>query len=155
MRVVPWIGVGAIVLSLFLPFISVGGIFELTGLEMVEGISELMSDFDTSDGSDGSSIDDGASESADISLEEFALAIAVFLFLIIPFFFMFSAIVSIIVLLSKKSPRMMGSLHLGYALLFIVSGLISPSELGFSIFDFIGIGFYLGAFASILVIIDA
>jgi hypothetical protein len=35
-----------------------------------------------------------------------------------------------------------------------VSGLFSPSALGISIFDFIGIGFYIGAFASILLIID-
>jgi len=154
-RVVPWIGVGAIVLSLLLPFISAYGIFELTGLEMVMATSDLMSEFETPDGGGDGSIDDGSSEGADLSFEEFAFLIAIVLFVISPFFFIFSAIVSIIALLSNKSPKMMGSLHLGYALLFVVSGLFSPSALGFSIFDFIGIGFYIGAFASILLIIDA
>ena len=154
-RVVPWIGVGAIVLSLLLPFISVAGIFELTGLEMVMEISDLMSEFAPSDGGNDGSIDDGSSEGVDLSFEELAFFIALLLFLISPFFFIFSAIVSTIALLSEKSPKLMGSLHLGYALLFVVSGLFAPSALGISIFDFIGIGFYIGAFASILLIIDA
>ena len=152
-RVVPWIGVGAIFLSLFLPFISVAGIFELTGFEMVMEISDLMSEF-TSDGGGDGSIDDGSSEGQTLSMEELAFVIAILLFMISPLFFILSGIVSSIALLSKKSPKLMGSLHLAYALLFVVSGLFSPSALGISIFDFIGIGFYIGAFASILLIID-
>jgi hypothetical protein len=154
-RIVPWVGVGAIALSLLLPFISVAGIFELTGLEMITEISDLMSEFDTSgEGGDGG-IDDGSSDGVELSIEEFALLIAITLFLFSPFFFILSAIVSTIALLFEKSPKLMGSLHLGYALLFVVSGLFSPSELGISIFDFIGVGFYIGAFASVLLVIDA
>ena len=152
-RVVPWIGVGAIFLSLLLPFISVAGIFELTGFEMVMEISDLMSEF-TSDGGGDGSIDDGSSEGQTLSMEELAFVIAILLFMISPLFFILSGIVSSIALLSKKSPKLMGSLHLAYALLFVVSGFFSPSALGISIFDFIGIGFYIGAFASILLIID-
>lgn len=152
-RVVPWIGVGAIFLSLLLPFISIAGIFELTGFEMVMEISDLMSEF-TSDGGGDGSIDDGSSEGQTLSMEELAFVIAILLFMISPLFFILSGIVSSIALLSKKSPKLMGSLHLAYALLFVVSGLFSPSALGISIFDFIGIGFYIGAFASILLIID-
>jgi len=154
-RVVPWVGVGAIALSLLLPFISVVGIFELTGVEMIMEISDLMSEFDTSGESGDGSIDDGSSDGVELSIEEFALLVAIALFLFSPFFFIFSAIASIITLLFGKSPKLIGSLHLGYALLFLVSGLFSPSGLGISIFDFIGVGFYIGAFASVFLVIDA
>ena len=154
-RVVPWVGVGVILFSLLLPYISVAGVFEVSGFDMVVEISDLMSEFDTSDSGGDGGFDDGSSDGADLSFEELALVVAIFLFLISPFFFILSAVISSIVLLSKKSPKAMGTLHLIYALLFVVSGIFSPSALGISIFDFIGIGFYMGAFASILLMIDS
>ena len=156
-RTVPWIGVGAIMIALFLPFMTLGGIFDVTGMEMIVEISDLISEFDSSDSSDdgfNDGFDDGSNEGSDMELEEFALVLATFLFLASPFFFLFSAIVSSLVLLSRKSPKLMGSLHLGYALLFVICGLLSPTFIGISIFDFIGIGFYIGAFASVFLIID-
>lgn len=153
---VPWIGVGAIIIALFLPFMTLGGFIEVSGMEMIVEISDLISEFDGSDSSDdgfNDGFDDGSNEGSDMELEEFAFVLAIFLFLASPFFFLFSAIVSSLVLLSRKSPKLMGSLHLGYALLFVICGLLSPTFIGISIFDFIGIGFYIGAFASVFLII--
>ena len=48
----------------------------------------------------------------------------------------------------SKSPRIMGAIRLIYAVSLIIIGLLVPSEAGISIFDFIGIGFYMGAFSS-------
>jgi hypothetical protein len=48
----------------------------------------------------------------------------------------------------KKSPRIMGVIHLSYGVILIILGMLMPSESGISVFDFIGIGFYMGAFSS-------
>ncbi len=75
-------------------------------------------------------------------------AIGATMFMLSPIFFIFSAIVSALVLLVNKSPRVMGVIHLSYGAILIVLGLLMPTGLGFSVFDFIGFGFYMGAFSS-------
>jgi hypothetical protein len=75
------------------------------------------------------------------------------MFLSSPFFFAISALLSAIVLLMKKSPRTIGGIHLTFVITFMISAFLSPTALGISIFDFTGIGFYLGAFSSLLLMV--
>ena len=75
-----------------------------------------------------------------------------------PFVFLISAIVSSIVLASGKSPKVMGILHLGYAIIFLIVAAIGTIDSGFfgswSMYDFAGFGFYVGAFASALFLVE-
>jgi len=136
-KALPWIGVGLILVSLFLPYISVMG-FGVSGFEMIGLVGELM------DGVDGGSLDDSdGGDSGDAFM-----TIGVIMFMLSPLFFIFSAIVSALALLMKKSPRIMGVIHLSYGVILIILGMLMPSESGISVFDFIGIGFYMGAFSS-------
>ena len=146
--VVPWIGVGLIFIALLLPFISFFWI-EVTGFEMIGGITDILSDIDTegSDGGDSGDADDG------FDSEGFMLLVAILLFGFSPFFYIISAVVSIIVLLTKRSPNYMGQMHLTYAGLFFLFAIISSSDSPVSFFDFIGIGFYLASFAGVLLVI--
>tara|TARA_B110000914_G_C15299732_1_gene370463 strand:- start:41 stop:694 length:654 start_codon:yes stop_codon:yes gene_type:complete len=143
-KVLPWIGVVLILVSLLLPYISILG-FTLSGFEMIGILSDMMGagfgDL-SSDGS-GSGSGSGSGDSGDT-----IAAIGATMFMLSPIFFIFSAIVSALVLLVNKSPRVMGVIHLSYGAILIVLGLLMPTGLGFSVFDFIGFGFYMGAFSS-------
>ena len=145
---VPWIGILLIAVSLLLPYLSVMGLFEMTGFEMMVELGNLFSELVGEDSSGG----DGGSGSS-LDADELALLIAAIMYLLSPFFFAISAIISAIVLLMKKSPRTMGGIHLTFVIIFMISAFISPTALGISILDFIGIGFYMGAFSSILLMI--
>jgi hypothetical protein len=153
--VVPWIGVGMIFMGLLLPFVSFLFI-EFTGFEMITEISEWFGDVEgaDSDGGDSSSGDDTtADDTDDIDMKGIMLVIAALLFGFSPFFYIISAVISMIVLLKKKSPNYMGQMHLTYAGLFFLCAIISSSDSLVSFFDFIGIGFYLASFAGVLLII--
>ena len=75
------------------------------------------------------------------------LLIAFFMFGLSPLVFLFSGITSGILLLMKKSTKIMGILHLSYAVIFLFFAILSPSLEDISIFSFVGFGFYLGAFS--------
>ena len=151
---VPWIGVILIGVSLLLPYLSVMGLFEMTGFEMMAELGNLFGELagDDSSGSDGGS-GSGSGSGDGLDPEQLALVVAAIMYLLSPFFFSISAIISSIVLLMKKSPRTMGGLHLTFVVIFMISALIAPTALGISILDFVGIGFYMGAFSSILLMI--
>tara|TARA_B100000767_G_scaffold258513_1_gene267304 strand:+ start:1489 stop:2118 length:630 start_codon:yes stop_codon:yes gene_type:complete len=135
-KALPWIGVGLIFVSLFLPYVSVLG-YGVSGFEMISYMGDLLGFESLSD--DGG----GGGDSGD------ALAgIAIIMFMLSPIFFLSSALVSSLVLLVKKSTRIMGGIHLSYAVILIFLGLLMPTGLGFSVFDLVGIGFYMGAFSS-------
>jgi len=137
-KALPWIGVGLILVSLFLPYISVMG-FGVSGFEMMGVVGELMDGVDTNP----NSLDEDSGDSGDAFM-----IIGALMFMLSPLFFIFSAIVSALTLLMKKSPRIMGVIHLSYGVILIILGMLMPSESGISVFDFIGIGFYMGAFSS-------
>jgi len=149
---VPWFGIILIAISLLLPYLSVMGLFEMSGFEMMAQLGDLFSELVGEDSSSGGG---GSDSGIDYGLdpEQLALLIATVMFLSSPFFFAISALLSAIVLLMKKSPRTMGGIHLTFVTIFMISAFISPSALGISILDFIGIGFYMGAFSSILLMI--
>ena len=149
---IPWIGVALILVSLFMPYISVLGFgvsgFELMGLsgELLGAISE-----------DGGEVaeDTDSDDFGDLGTTGIALAIGVIMFVFSPFLFMLSAIISGIILLMKRSPKVVGIIHLSYTCLFILACIIvgDPADLGITVFSFIGFGFYLGGFGSGLLMI--
>jgi len=144
----PWLGVALIVTSLFLPYVSVMGIMEFSGLEMMQTIGDLMNEMGLGDESDG-----GIAEQTEISLsgDELALGIAALMLIFSPFVFALSGLISAILLMANKSPRIIGGLHLAFVLIFVLCAALAPTALEvISIFDFIGTGFGLGAFSSVL-----
>ena len=152
-RIIPWIGVGVILLSLFMPYISFSFdddfSFDISGFEMIGfmgEIAEMASDDSGSSDSDG--YDEPGGDDQGLGSDEMTLLIAFFMFGLSPLVFLLSGITSAILLLLKKSTKIMGILHLSYAAIFLFFAILSPSALGISIFSFIGFGFYLGAFSS-------
>lgn len=147
-RVIPWIGVGVILLSLFMPYVSILGIFEISGFEMIGfmgEIAEMASDDAGSSDSDG--YDEPGGDDQGLGSEEMTLLIAFFMFGLSPLVFLLSGITSGILLLMNKSTKIMGILHLSYAVIFLFFAILSPSLEDISIFSFVGFGFYLGAFS--------
>ena len=144
----PWLGVALVVTSLFLPYVSVMGFLEFSGFEIMKSIGELMNEMGVDDISDG-----GGSGEGDTSLagDELALAFAILMLIFSPFVFALSGLISTILLLSNKSPRITGGLHLTFVIIFVICAAIAPTALGMiSIFVFVGTGFYMGAFSSVL-----
>ena len=66
-----------------------------------------------------------------------------------PISFLLSAIISSILLFFWKSTRFIAVLHFLYVLIIIIPAALASVGLGFSVFSFIGNGFYMGAAACI------
>ena len=150
-KIVPWVGVGLILISLFMPYVSVMGFFEVSGFEMIGYVGEVFEAVGDDSGDD--SLGDGGGDIDDeddfsLGAEGWALVVAAILFVLSPLFFLITSITSSIILLMGKSPRIVGIVHLAYVAIFMVAALASPSLEGFSIFSIIGFGFYMGAFSS-------
>ena len=67
--------------------------------------------------------------------------------------FLIGAIVSSIVLASGKSSKVMGILHLGYAIIFLIVAAIGTVDFGlfsFSMYDFADLEFYIRPLAGII-----
>ena len=143
----PWIGVVLILVSLFLPYISVMG-FEASGFEMMGEVGDIIGEMDGS--GDGGSGDGG--DDADVPMEFMFFGIAAMMVGFGPFIFILSAVISAITLLSGKSPKAMGVLHLSYGVIFLIVAFIGTIDFGilgsWSMYDLTGVGFYIGAFAS-------
>ena len=121
----PWLGVALVVTSLFMPYVSVG-FFHGSGFEIMKHIGVFI---------DQKSVDD----------------FAILMLFFSPFVFALSGLISTILLLANKSPRIIGGLHLTFVIIFVICAAIAPTALGMiSIFDFVGTGFYMGAFSSVL-----
>ena len=147
-RIIPWIGVGVILLSLFMPYVSILGIFEISGFEMIGFMGEIADmASDDSGSSDSDGYDEPGGDDQGLGSEEMTLQIAFFMFGLSPLVFLLSGITSAILLLLKKSTKIMGILHLSYAVIFLFFAILSPSLEDISIFSFVGFGFYLGAFS--------
>ena len=150
---VPWVAVALIIVSLFLPYISFFG-ESVSGFEMMGIVGEI-ADMGSDDSGDGSG-DSG--DSADVPIEFMFFGIAALMVGLSPFVFLISAIISSIVLGSGKSPKVMGILHLGYAIIFLIVAAIGTIDAGilgsWSMYDLTGFGFYVGAFASGLLLVE-
>ena len=138
----PWIGVSLILVSLFMPYVSFLG-QDLSGFDLIAEVGD--SDFS----SDGESPDDDS----DLPPEFVFFGIALLMIAFGPIFFLLSALISALVLMVGKSPKVMGICHLAYGIIFLVFAAIGTIDFGFesfSAYDLTGVGFYLGAFASVL-----
>ena len=151
---VPWVAVALIIVSLFLPYVSFFG-ESVSGFEMMGVVGEI-ADMGSDDSGDGSG--DGSGDSADVPIEFVFFGIAALMVGLSPFVFLISAIISSIVLGSGKSPKVMGILHLGYAIIFLIVAAIGTIDAGilgsWSMYDLAGFGFYVGAFASALFLVE-
>ena len=149
-RIIPWIGVGVILFSLFMPYISISFgddfSFDISGFEMIGfmgEIAEMASDDSGSSDSDG--YDEPGGDDQGLGSDEMTLLIAFFMFGLSPLVFLISGITSAILLMLKKSTKVMGILHMSYVGIFAVFAILSPSLGDLSIFSIIGFGFYIGA----------
>ena len=151
---VPWIAVALIIVSLFLPYLSFFG-ESVSGFEMMGVVGEI-ADLGSDDSGDGSG--DGSGDSGDLPMEFVFFGIAALMVGLSPFVFLISAIISSIILGSGKSPKVMGILHLGYAIIFLIVAAIGTIDAGllgsWSMYDLTGFGFYVGAFASGLLLVE-
>ena len=150
----PWIGVVLILVSLFLPYISFLG-ESMSGFEMMGEVSNFLDGMDGSDGGGDDGGDDGGDgvgDDVDIPMEFMFFGIAAMMVAFGPFVFILSAVISAITLLSGKSPKAMGVLHLSYGVIFLIVAFIGTIDFGilgsWSMYDLTGVGFYIGAFAS-------
>ena len=153
-KVVPWIGVAIILVSLFMPYLSFMG-EHVSGFELMGMVGEIGGDL-ADDGSSDSDSDSGSSD-VDLPVEFVFFGIAALMVGFGPIIFIISAITSALVLLLGKSPKAIGVLHMSYGLIFLVVALIGTIDVGFlgswSMYDLTGVGFYIGAFASGLLFI--
>ena len=153
---VPWVAVALIIMSLFLPYISFLG-ESVSGFEMMGVVGEI-ADLGSDESGDGSGDSGDSGDSADLPIEFVFFGIAALMVGLSPFVFLISAIISSIVLGSGKSPKVMGILHLGYAIIFLIVAAIGTIDAGFlgswSMYDLTGFGFYVGAFASGLLLVE-
>ena len=156
-NVVPWIAVVLILLSLSMPYVSFLG-ESISGFEMMEYVGD-MADLGSDQGDSGDSEGSGDPEdSGDLPIEYFFFGIAALMVGFGPFVFLISAIISAIVLASGNSPKAMGVIHLTYGIIFLIVAALGTIDTGilgsWSMFDFAGGGFYIGAFSSILLLIE-
>ena len=151
-RIIPWIGVGVILLSLFMPYISFSFdddfSFDVSGFEMIGILGELaeMASEDTGS-SDSDGYDEPGGDDQGLGSDEMTILVATFMFGLSPLVFIVSGITSGILLLMKKSTKIMGILHLSYTVIFLFFAMLTPSLGDLSIFSLIGFGFYLGTFS--------
>ena len=136
----PWLGSVLIIASLFLPYIEILWASD-TGFDIIGDWEIWMNKMGINDGVDGYTFD------------EYSTTTLMLIFS--PFVFSLSGLVSAIVLLLKKSPRIVGGLHLTFVIIFGICSVVSPVEVFeiLSLTDIVGGGFYLGAFSSILLLI--
>tara|TARA_B110000483_G_C18102442_1_gene506391 strand:+ start:238 stop:1176 length:939 start_codon:yes stop_codon:yes gene_type:complete len=149
-RVVPWLGVALVSISLFLPYISFL-IFDMTGIRIIEILVELLNTDVLI--SEGTSEPTDVDSSGNMSGSYFAFIIAQLMLILSPIFFSLSAVISAFILLMNKSTRVIGIIHLAYTIVFLILAMLSSSFFGIDIFNFLGIGFYIGAFSSICIFV--
>jgi hypothetical protein len=136
----PFIAVLLILISLFLPYVSLGGLFEVSGFEML-GVMGDMAGM-AADGGDG----DG---DADVDSGGFELIIVpLLMFGISPLFYILTAIIGGILAGLKKNTTILGGIHLGYFGLFFLLSLVTDM-FGFHVHDLAGMGFWIGSLAAI------
>jgi hypothetical protein len=100
---VPWLGIALIITSLFLPYYSIF-MFSDTGFEIIGDWEIWLNRMGITNGGDG------------YTLDEYSTITLMLIFS--PFVFSLSGLVSAIVLLLKKSPRIVGGLHLTFVIIF-------------------------------------
>ena len=147
--------------SLFMPYITFGGIVEVTGIdiisesvEMAEEIMEFEPDeLEVAGGEEGT----GGDIDFDVPFRFYMILIGTIMVLISPFFIILSGILSSVTVFSRgKLPKILGSIHLAFfAFLFLmlaIGGTVLDDligEVGISLVEFMGFGLWLGGLSGI------
>ena len=155
---------GAILLmfvSLFMPYITFGGIVGVTGIdiisesvEMAEEIMEIEPDELAGEGGEEGA---GGDIDFDVPFRFYMILIGAIMVLISPFFIILSGILSSVTVFSGgKLPKILGSIHLAFfAFLFLmlaIGGTVLDDligEVGISLVEFMGFGLWLGGLSGI------
>ncbi len=140
-----WIGVLVIFGGLAAPWIDIG-FFEVSGYEVLDIMAELIDDVESPN--DDSSDDGGSGDDPD--KDEIFFGLAVLLFAIGPLIYLLSAIISALILLTGNSPRVIGALHIAYAVALLILGFTASIGIGFNVSDVYGFGVYLCSGAGFL-----
>tara|TARA_A100001037_G_C14950143_1_gene544621 strand:- start:72 stop:800 length:729 start_codon:yes stop_codon:yes gene_type:complete len=157
--------IALIIVSIFLPYVSFGGLVEVTGLDIIVDTIEFLdaiAEVDPEEFEDSGSGNADSGEGFDLPFRYFMLIIGTIMILLSPWFFILSAIISSVVVFSgKKTPKIMGWIHLGFFIIMFLMLAIGETvfdeefgDLGFSIIDLLGIGIWLGGLSSIGLIYD-
>ncbi|MFL2971593.1 MAG: WW domain-containing protein [Candidatus Thalassarchaeaceae archaeon] len=152
--------IALIIVSIFLPYVSLGGLVEVTGLDIIVDTIEFLdaiSEVDAEEFEDSGSGSADSGEGVDVPFRYFMLVIGGIMILFSPWFFVLSAIISSVVVFSgQKTPKIMGWIHLGFFITMFLMLAIGETvldewagDLGFSIIDLLGIGIWLGGLSSI------
>ena len=151
-KVVPWVGVGLIVISLVLPYISILG-FGITGIDMLGYMGEAFEGADALS-EDG---DDSGGDDMDLGFKGTMFLVAAAMMVFSPLVYLLSAIAGGILIGMNKSPKIPAIIHLGYFGLFIIAASIGTIDIfdeSLSVIGFVGIGFYVGSLAPGLWFVD-
>ncbi|RJU82830.1 MAG: hypothetical protein DWB99_03650 [Candidatus Poseidoniales archaeon] len=143
----PLIGTVAIFFSLILPYISIIDIWEYSGLDMIR---EIVNIFDL----DPSNVGNSDNEDVNVSM---VYSISIVMFLFSPVVFLLSGFISGLIILGNGSTKTIGVLHGLYTLFFFITVFLYKAQnpyADFIFFEIVGEGFYLGAFAGLLLILD-
>ena len=145
----PLVGIVGIFISLVLPFISIIDIWEYSGIDMIR---EILNSFDL----DSTNVDNYANNSEEVD-GSIVYSIAMVMFLFSPAVFLLSGLFSGFILLVNGSTKSIGVFHGIYSVMFFILVFLYKSQNPYSdviLFEVVGEGFYLGAFAFLLLIID-
>ena len=145
----PLIGTLAIFFSMFLPYISIIDIWEYSGLDMIK---EMVNIFDIDLSSTGN--DDNNNENENTSI---FLNIALGMLLFSPAVFLVSGFVSGLTLIGNESTKSIGIAHVIYSVIFFIAVFLHKAQDPYAdiiFLNIVGEGFYLGAIAGVLLIVD-
>lgn len=153
-KVVPWIGVGLIFISVLMPYVELFG-FAVSGLDLIGFIGDAI-EASSDLGSDSGGSSGGGGESGfDFGITMFVIAAA--MLVLSPIVYVLSAIIACVLIGTKKSTKVLAILHFGYFGLFLIASVLGTFDLleeDLSVLGFVGIGFYIGSLAPGLWFVD-
>ena len=155
-KVVPWIGVGLIFLSLLMPYVSIFGV-GISGGELIGFIGDALEAAGELDG-DSSGDDGGGGEDLGIGFGGYMFFIAAAMLVLSPIVYLLSAIVACVLIATKKGAiKILAFIHFGYFGLFILASVFGTLDFideSFSVLGFASIGFYMASLAPGLWFVD-
>ncbi len=147
----------AIVLSLFLPYASLGEGLDATGMDIIEGWGELvqvLSEFDLADFEDDPGAGSGGGDAGyGLPLRGYLLMIGAFMFMLSPLVFLLSGISGAALAKAGTAPRVLGLIHMGFFLVMVltigIGGTLLSEISGENPISFVGVGLWIGGLSSI------
>lgn len=155
-KIVPWIGVGLIFLSLLMPYVSIFGV-GVSGGELIGFIGDALEAAGDLDG-DASGDDGGGEGDVGLGFGGIMFFIAAAMLVFSPLVYLLSAIVACVLIATKKGAiKLLAILHFAYFGLFIVAAVLGTLDIlgeSFSVLGFASIGFYMASLAPGLWFVD-